>query len=153
MSNLTEHKCAGKCPEYKDEQCKTCLIPCNSDEKEICLSNSAKNETQTDLSVESGSQFKVGDKVIRLDNESKHIYSIQKIENELITVVRRFRHKTYGFWVTNVELRHATDAEIKAGHRINFNLNDTIATAFDDLGDDKHVENHVAHQCVVGGDK
>lgn len=26
MTNLTEHKCAGKCPEFKDEQCKHCLI-------------------------------------------------------------------------------------------------------------------------------
>ena len=34
-----------------------------------------------------------------------------------------------------------------------FNLNDTIANAFDDLGDDKNVENHVSPQCVVGGDQ
>ena len=26
MSNLTEHKCAGKCPEFKGEQCNHCLI-------------------------------------------------------------------------------------------------------------------------------
>ena len=26
MSNLTEHKCAGKCPEFKGEQCDHCLI-------------------------------------------------------------------------------------------------------------------------------
>ena len=26
MSNLTEHKCAGKCPEFKEEQCHHCLI-------------------------------------------------------------------------------------------------------------------------------
>ncbi|MGY5392050.1 hypothetical protein [Acinetobacter colistiniresistens] len=26
MSNLTEHKCAGKCPEFKGEQCHHCLI-------------------------------------------------------------------------------------------------------------------------------
>ena len=30
MSNLTEHKCAGKCPEFKGEQCDHCLIPGNS---------------------------------------------------------------------------------------------------------------------------
>lgn len=27
MSNLTEHKCAGKCPEFKTEQCHHCLVP------------------------------------------------------------------------------------------------------------------------------
>ena len=138
------HQCHD-CKNFTDGKC------CH--ELKICLSNFAKSETQTDLSLKADSQFKVGDKVIRLDNESKHIYSIQKIENELITVVRRFRHKTYGFWVTNVELRHATPPEIKAGHRINFNLNDTIANAFDDIGDDKNIENHVAPQCVIGGDK
>ncbi|KXZ74209.1 hypothetical protein AVENLUH5627_00144 [Acinetobacter venetianus] len=26
MSNLTEHKCAGKCPEFRGEQCHHCLI-------------------------------------------------------------------------------------------------------------------------------
>lgn len=31
MSNLTEHKCAGKCPEFKGEQCHHCLIPGNSE--------------------------------------------------------------------------------------------------------------------------
>lgn len=111
---LEQHPCAGKCTDLKEKgDCGHCMIP-----EKVCLSNSAKNEIQSDLSIESGSQFKVGDKVIRLDNESKHIYSIQKIENELITVVRRFRHKTYGFWVTSVDLRHTTPAEIKAGHRI-----------------------------------
>lgn len=26
MSNLTEHPCAGKCTNFKEEQCGTCLI-------------------------------------------------------------------------------------------------------------------------------
>lgn len=26
MTNLTEHLCKGKCPEFKDEQCHHCLI-------------------------------------------------------------------------------------------------------------------------------
>lgn len=26
MTNLTEHKCAGKCPEFNGEQCNHCLI-------------------------------------------------------------------------------------------------------------------------------
>ena len=34
-----------------------------------------------------------------------------------------------------------------------FNLNDTVATALDGLGDDAHIENHVSPQCVVGGDQ
>ena len=31
MSNLAEHKCAGKCPEFKGEQCNHCLVPDMSD--------------------------------------------------------------------------------------------------------------------------
>lgn len=27
MTNLTEHKCKGKCPEFKGEQCNHCLVP------------------------------------------------------------------------------------------------------------------------------
>lgn len=27
MSNLTEHKCAGKCPGFDGEQCHHCLVP------------------------------------------------------------------------------------------------------------------------------
>ncbi|WOE40097.1 hypothetical protein [Acinetobacter chinensis] len=26
MNNLTEHQCQGKCPEYKGEQCRHCLV-------------------------------------------------------------------------------------------------------------------------------
>ena len=26
MTNLTEHKCKGNCPEFKGEQCKHCLV-------------------------------------------------------------------------------------------------------------------------------
>ncbi|MDU6055915.1 MAG: hypothetical protein E6667_06910 [Acinetobacter junii] len=26
MNNLTEHKCKGKCPKFKEEQCNHCLV-------------------------------------------------------------------------------------------------------------------------------
>lgn len=31
MSNLTEHKCAGKCPEFNGEQCHHCLVSNHSE--------------------------------------------------------------------------------------------------------------------------
>ena len=34
-----------------------------------------------------------------------------------------------------------------------FNLNNVVATALESMGDDKNIENHVAPQCVVGGDQ
>ena len=133
------HQCHD-CKNFTDGKC------CH--ELKICLSNSAKNETQTDLSIESGSQFKVGDYVVAKDTYKT---------NELFQIERKGSFG--GMYDTKWRLldlrqfRHATPAEIKAGHRINFNLNDTIATAFDDLGDDKNIENHVAPQCKVGGDE
>ncbi|WAU72405.1 hypothetical protein [Acinetobacter sp. TR11] len=69
MSNLTEHKCAGKCPEFKGEQCHHCLIPGNSEISNssdfimgddahienhispLCLSDSRKNESKSPWSI------------------------------------------------------------------------------------------------------
>ncbi|MEB3790125.1 hypothetical protein [Acinetobacter sp. IK40] len=62
--------------------------------------------------------FKVGQKIIRLDNKSPHIYSIQKIEDGLVTIVRKVRHQTWGMWLGFDEIRLATPEEIAAGHRI-----------------------------------
>ena len=64
--------------------------------------------------------FEVGDKVVRLDNKSLHIYTVQKVESETITIVRKKKSnsvKVWGMWLGCHELRHATDAEIKAGKR------------------------------------
>ena len=47
MSNLTEHKCAGKCPEFKGEQCDHCLIPGNSE-----ISNSSNFIMGDDAHIE-----------------------------------------------------------------------------------------------------
>ena len=140
------HPCKD-CPNFIDDKC------CH--EFKIYLSNSAKNETQADLSVESGSrEFLKGDVVIfKAADELDNLFTIIDLmvldEKDFANLEAEcFYHDGY----LN-ELRHATPAEIKAGHRIDFNLNDTIATAFDDLGDDKHIENHVAPQCVVWGEK
>ena len=65
--------------------------------------------------------FEVGDKVIRLDVDNIFIYTVQKVTLDLITVVRKKKSnavKTWGTWLGNNELRHATDEEIKAGRRL-----------------------------------
>lgn len=67
------------------------------------------------------SEFKVGDKVVRLDVNSPYIYSIQNIKESLITIVRKKKTdavKVWGAWVSESELRHATPEEIKAGRRL-----------------------------------
>ena len=65
--------------------------------------------------------FEVGDKVIRLDVDNIFIYTVQKVTLDLITVVRKKKSnavKTWGMWLGNNELRHATPEEIKAGRRL-----------------------------------
>lgn len=84
------------------------------------------------------SEFKIGNKIIRLDNNSPHIYSIQKIEDGLATIVRKVRHKTWGAWLLQNEIRLATQEEIAAGHRID-----------NDMGEDFPIENHISPNCKV----
>lgn len=62
--------------------------------------------------------FKVGDKVVRLDLDSPHIYSIMRIEDGVFTIGRKVRHRTWGTWLECSEIRLATPEEIAAGHRI-----------------------------------
>lgn len=65
--------------------------------------------------------FEVGDKVIRLDVDNIFIYTVQKVTLDLITIVRKKKSnavKTWGTWLGNNELRHASDEEIAAGHRL-----------------------------------
>ena len=62
--------------------------------------------------------YEINDKIIRLDNDSHYIYSISKIENDLITFTRKKKTKTWGFWLGINEIRHATALEIQEGHRL-----------------------------------
>lgn len=82
--------------------------------------------------------FKVGDKVIRLDLDSPHIYSIMRIEDGLFTIGRKVKHRTWGTWLGCSEIRLASPEEIAAGHRID-----------NDMGDDSHIENHISPNCKV----
>ena len=45
MNNLTEHQCKGKCPEFKEEQCGTCLIL--APQCDYCVSDSMVGRTET----------------------------------------------------------------------------------------------------------
>lgn len=129
------HQC-NECPNFTDGKC------CH--ETKICLSNSAKNETQTDLSIESGSQFKVGDIVV---------YINPNYDGCLLEIIRSYKddkkHKAKitcnGLCgqVLAKEIRHAEPEEIKAGHRID-KLSNTLETL---------EEVDLSPNCVVGGDQ
>lgn len=65
--------------------------------------------------------YKAGDKVIRLDVENIFIYTVQRIESEVITIVRKKKQnatRVWGTWLTENEIRRATPEEIKAGRRL-----------------------------------
>ncbi|MEG2634908.1 MAG: hypothetical protein RSA09_00050 [Acinetobacter sp.] len=63
------------------------------------------------------SNFKVGEKVIRLDVNSPYIYTIHSIGDGVITIGRKFRNRTRGAWLECNDIRHATDKEITKGYR------------------------------------
>ena len=92
------------------------------------------------------SMFKVGDKVVRLDLDSPHIYSIMRIEDGLFTIGRKVKHRTWGTWLECSEIRLASPEEIAAGHRIDH------AVDVNEMGDDTHIENPVSPLCKVVGE-
>ena len=71
------------------------------------------------------SMFKVGDKVVRLDLYSPHIYSIMRIEDGVLTIGRKVRHRTWGTWLECNDIRLAEPEEVAAGHRIDHLLDVT----------------------------
>ncbi|MFU8927776.1 hypothetical protein [Acinetobacter puyangensis] len=111
MTNLTEHPCANKCSEYKNEQCKHCLIRCDS--------------TKLD--------FSVGDVVVTI--EPFHGDTLQTIRE----IYQNYQGKSFalfdcGFWILT-GIRHATLDEQKVGHRINPSVSETpnISNYFGDV--------------------
>lgn len=110
MSNLTEHKCAGKCPEFKGEQCNHCLV--QQIEKR---------------------EFELGDFVLPISMHSNEIHLLSEWYIEDLD----FRYTTNsGGWGVIVKScmpakwRHATAAEIQAGVRL-----DIKEIPFNNVGD------------------
>ena len=106
MSNLTEHKCAGKCPEFKTEQCNHCLIPGNSEISNssdfimgddahienhispLCLSDSRKNESQSPLSIKQDALSRMESCYIE---QKKHVELLQTEVTRLNSTVERLK--------------------------------------------------------------
>ena len=125
------------------------------------------------------SMFKVGDKVVRtighnvvfevsggcIGGRNVNARKNGEVYTDYISTTKGMPHH-------KSQLRHATPEEIAAGHRINHivgvnNMVDANAgvtvitpkgtskvkggiTAFIDMGDDSHIENHVSPLCKVG---
>ena len=113
--------------------------------------------------------FKVGEAVVLKNSSQNKVMKIQAYNDEFIRAY--WSKKEYSF-AHESNFRHATHEEIKAGHRIDHivDVNEMVdanagvtvitpkgtskvkggMTAFVDMGDDTHIENHVSPNCKVG---
>lgn len=104
--------------------------------------------------------FKVGDKVVYVSSEVDFLDDSEIHEVSLVT--ENELYKVQGLYFSGKAIRLATPEEIAAGHRIDTNTGVTVITpsgtskvkggmtAFVDMGDDSHIENHVSPNCKVG---
>ncbi len=108
--------------------------------------------------------FKVGDKVVLIEGEDSRIFVVDFAGWDTnLSVTGLGKYKDIRGYVWDKKLfRLATNEEIAAGHRIHTNTGVTVITpsgaskvkggltAFVDMGDDSHIENHVSPNCKVG---
>lgn len=100
--------------------------------------------------------FNVGQYVVLNNSSQNKVMKIQAYSDEFIRAY--WSKKEYSF-AHESNFRHATPEEIAAGHRIDTNTGVTVITpsginkvkggitAFVDMGDDSHIENHVSPNC------
>lgn len=102
-SNIPKHPCKNKCTDFKEEQCKTCLI----------LSNS--------MELESESDFAVGDVVV-FKNQILTSYGDYVFPTGLFTVIALAKNslafkEVCGFFDI-CDIRTATITELQANRRL-----------------------------------
>ncbi len=130
MSNLTEHKCAGKCPEFKGEQCHHCLVS----EVEMGVMQMG-NKTEA--------SFAKDDLVVYIDslmpNDVMKVTQVQE-HSVLLDGNRKFALQHL--------IRHATHAEKVADTRHIVTIDELVRT-IEEWDDDKYIENHISAHCQV----
>ena len=109
------------------------------------------------------SMFKVRDKVVFGSGLNTDLFTIKSKPKKKNGVLLLPVILPNGSWFDLMEqfVRHATPEEIAAGHRIDTNTGVTVITpsgtskvkggltAFIDMGDDSHIENHISKNCKV----
>ncbi len=114
MSNLTEHKCAGKCPEFKGEQCHHCLIQ-QIEKREFELGLAPDDAYVKTISVEATtcSNFVKGDTVVFVDAfMPDHLMTVHKVQGDGILLDDNRK-----FALAHL-LRHASTVELNAKRRL-----------------------------------
>lgn len=129
MSNLTEHKCAGKCPEFKGEQCHHCLIQ-QIEKREFDLG------VTPDEAYVKDSGFSAGDVVVLIGEGTKDL--LLEIVNHMYTPnmyrVKILQSGNFGP-VFKDDIRHATPAELHAKKRLPTDLNKHLDSALTAKGE------------------
>lgn len=86
------------------------------------------------------SEFKEGDWLTSKSHAGLLIFYKYVGEKAFVDVISR-SGKSIGLSAYKLsELEHASEAEIKAGHRID-------TKQIEDIGDDEHLENHISPNC------
>ena len=101
-SNIPKHPCANKCTDFKEEQCKTCLIPSNSTELESPESD-----------------FLIGDVVVLINGDDDSLYEFSKVNtvlNAKCYITKPRKAKMLCVWIR--EIRPASIKEHNANRRI-----------------------------------
>lgn len=98
MTNLSQHPCANKCTDYKEEQCKTCLI------QDMPASNY---------------DFLTGDVVVLTAKGTRGVL-LEIIEHKYTRDLYRVKTLSTGFCgpIHKDQIRIATVAEIQANRRL-----------------------------------
>ena len=114
MTNLTEHQCKGKCPEFKGEQCHHCLIQ-QIEKREFELGLAPDDAYVKTISVEATtcSNFVKGDTVVFVDAfMPDHLMTVHKVQGDGILLDDNRK-----FALAHL-LRHASTVELNAKRRL-----------------------------------
>ncbi|WP_228272106.1 hypothetical protein [Acinetobacter bereziniae] len=110
-SNLSQHPCKGKCTEFKNEQCKTCLV------REI-----EKREFKLDVAPDQAyvkTTFKMDDLIVKIsgDDDALYVFAIYSTVNPDYCYIGE-PYAEDGEMIHIDEIRLASTAEIQANRRL-----------------------------------
>lgn len=104
-SNISKHPCANKCTDFKEEQCKTCLVPDAKQWYDVPNHHILEQSEKSD--------FLVGDVVVFIDAfMHDDIMTVHKVQSDGILLDGNRK-----FALAHL-LRHASTAELKLKRRL-----------------------------------